>query len=133
MLKRMMVFLFKGKRSLVSLPMLLILGVVGWQTLRYWWYHGYSKGSYQGIVRKVSYKGPPYCKYVSIEIVVGGATVMQPVVKEFTLDDDSDGNPLFQKFKDAEKTQKSILVDYRQDLKKWWACAETEYYAVGIE
>jgi hypothetical protein len=126
MFKRMLRALLKGKRSLVTLPLVALLGVFAWQALRYWYYRGYSEGTRTGIIRKVSVKGPPYCKYASIEMLVGagpGTGVQQPDKMEFSLDDDRATNPLYKRLEEAERTQKPVTLRYREDRNKWWACA----------
>ena len=133
MLKKLLGFFFRGRRSLLTVPLLLVAGFVAYEGLRFWWYYGYSRGTYEGTIRKVSFKGPPYCKYVSIEVITGGGGMMQPKVMEFTIDGRGEGTPLYQKFQDAERAQKSVVISYRQDLNKWWACAPTDHYALDVQ
>jgi hypothetical protein len=124
----------KRKKILILLPAALVLVVVAWQGLRYWWNYGYSRGSRTGIIRKMSTKGSPLCKYLSAELVLIGTQPGQnPEIWEFTVDEKDDHNPLVIKLHDAEKSAKPVTIDYRQDRGKWWACAPTEYYAVGVE
>ena len=79
----------RGKKIVVLLPLALIVFVGAWQGLRYWWLHGYSRGTRSGIVRKVSRKGSPVCKYVSVEMVVNGTQAgQQATIWEFSVDDD---------------------------------------------
>ena len=129
-----------------------ILGVLGlvalWQWASYFFKSGYSKGSRTGVIRKVSVKGPPYCKYLEGEMVLQGST--PGAVQEtflFTVDDDRDSNPIVQALKKAEREGTRITVDYRQDKNLWWRCndggkpvgsvepalADSHYYVVKVE
>ena len=124
--------LTRGRRWRVTVPLTLLLGFLAWQGLCYWWYRGYSRGTRTGIVRKVSLKGPPYCKFTSVEMVLSGLLPgAAPEVWNFSLDDDK--SPLLEKLRTVERSGARITVEYRQDLHKWWACADTEYFAVGVE
>src|SRR5262249_38613711 len=83
---------------------LVILGVLGlvalWQFASYEFKSGYSKGSRTGIVRKVSTKGPPYCKYLEGELALqGGVPGVAQEIFRFTVDDHSDNNPIVQALK----------------------------------
>jgi hypothetical protein len=115
-----------------------VLGVLvifaGWQAIRYWMRYGYSVGTRSGVVRKISVKGPPYCKYLAGELALQGAAAGQPVeVWDFTVDDDRDTNPLVAGLHDAERAGKLVTLRYRQDLRIWWRCNPSEYYVTGIE
>ena len=133
MFKTLLGFFFRGRRSLIAVPLFALMGFAGWEAFRYWWDHGFSRGTYDGVVRKVSIKGPPYCKYASIELVVPGGTLAVPKLVEFTLDDSHDGTPLLGKFEEAERTQKNVTVRYRQDHLQWWQCVPVEYHALEIQ
>jgi hypothetical protein len=123
----------KGKKILILGPLAIILLIVAWQGLRYWWNHGYSRGSRTGLIRKISVKGSPMCKYLSGEMVLIGSTPGKPELWEFTVDNDAPEDPVVKKLHEAEKAAREVTVDYRQDRGKWWACATTEYYVVGVE
>ncbi len=124
----------KKKKILVLAPTALVLLLGGWQGLRFWWNYGYSRGSRTGVIRKMSVKGSPMCKYLMGEMVtIGTNPTQQPEVWEFTVDNKDPANPIVQKLHEAEKSAKPVTLDYRQDLGKWWACAPTEYYVVGVE
>jgi hypothetical protein len=78
-------------------------------------------------------KGPPYCKYLSGEMAVQGNGLAQIEIWEFSIDDDSDKNPLVKQLKDAEKSGERVTIDYRQDLNQWYRCTPSEYFVTGVE
>jgi hypothetical protein len=124
----------KSKKWSVLVAFGLVILVGAWQGLRYWWLHNYSSGSRTGVIRKVSVKGPPVCKYLSAEMVlIGSAPGVAPQIWEFTVMNDSPGDPLVAKLHDAETSGKQVTVDYQQNKARWWACAHTEYYATKVE
>src|SRR3954470_13418055 len=93
----------KTKVLLALIPVALMLLVGLWQGGKYWWYRGYSKGTRTGVIRKISVKGPPYCKYLAGEMVLQSNPLGQAEVWEFSVDDDSDTNPLVKQLHEAEK------------------------------
>jgi hypothetical protein len=119
----------------VALFALLLVALVGvWQGIVFWFRHGYSVGTRTGVIRKISVKGPPYCKYLAGELALQSATPTQTVeVWEFTVDDDHDTNPLVADLHTAEKAARPVTLKYRQDLKVWWRCNPSEYYVTGVE
>jgi hypothetical protein len=124
----------KQKVLLALVPFLLVGLWVGWRGLRYWWYRGYSHGVRSGILRKVSIKGPPYCKYVSGELVLAGSQPGVETVWEFGLDKVDDDDPLYKELVDlADKGQK-VTLQYRQDQAAFFVrCQPGEYFVTGIE
>ena len=121
------------KAFFIGIPVLLLLVFVSFEALRVWWYRGYSKGSRTGVVRKVSVKGPPYCKYLSGEMALqGGVPGQEQEVWEFSLDDDSEKNPSVHSLKEAEKTGERVTLDYRQDLHSLFRCTPSEYFVTGV-
>ena len=104
-------------------------------TARYYYYRGYSEGTRTGYVRKISYKGPPYCKYVMGEMVMqqGNAAVTENQTWEFSIDASSLDAPLAKQLQDAERSGKLTTLKYRQDLHMWWRCAPTEYFITAVE
>ncbi len=122
----------KAKLLLVLLPIALVFLFSGYQGIKYWWYRAYSKGTRTGIVRKISVKGPPYCKYLSGEMLVQGAT-LQPEVWEFSVDDDNDANPVVVALHDAEKKGEKVTLTYRQDLHAMYRCTPSEYFVTKVE
>jgi hypothetical protein len=117
---------------LVALGFVFLIGA--WKGARYWWYHGYSKGTRTGVIRKISVKGPPYCKYLSGEMVLQGTTPgMQAEVFEFSVDDDSEDNPLVKSLHEFEKKGDRVTLAYRQDLHSLYRCSPSEYFITGIE
>jgi hypothetical protein len=119
-----------------------------WQWASYEFKIAYSKGSRTGVVRKVSVKGPPYCKYLEGEMALqGGVPGMAQEIFLFTVDDHSESNPIVQALKKAEREGARVTLDYRQDKPIWWRCndggkpvGETEaqlvnshYYIVKVE
>jgi hypothetical protein len=122
----------KAKLLLVLIPIALVFLLVGFQGLRYWWYRGYSKGTRTGVVRKISTKGPPYCKYLSGEMIVQGAT-LQPEIWEFSVDDDAENNPVVVALPSAEKKGEKVTLHYRQDLHAMYRCTPSEYFVTKVE
>ena len=127
--------LFRGYRSLITLPLLALLGFLGWQTSVYTWYRGISVGERTGMIVKVSKKGTPLCRYNSIEMRVGaqpGTAVLSQETWEVTLDEAYEW--LMPQFREAERNQSKITVQYRQDGKNlpWRFCIGTEYHATGV-
>jgi hypothetical protein len=123
----------RWKWLLVLVPVALILLFAGYEGLRVWWYRGYSKGSRTGVVRKVSVKGPPYCKYLSGELAVQGSNPLVPEIWEFSVDDDSDTAPVVVALHDAEKKGDRVTLDYRQDLNALFRCTPSEYFVTRVE
>jgi hypothetical protein len=97
-----------------------------------WWYRGYATGSRTGVVRKVSMKGTPVCKYMDVEMAVQSSGVALDTF-EFSVDNEDPKNPIVQKLKDAEKTGARVTIDYRQDLNQWYRCSPSEYFATDVE
>ncbi|APR75793.1 Hypothetical protein A7982_01139 [Minicystis rosea] len=122
----------KAKLILALIPVALFLIVGSYQGLRYWWYRGYSKGSRTGVVRKVSIKGPPYCKYLSGEMVTQG-TQLQPEIWEFSVDDDTETSPVVVALHEAEKKGERVTLHYRQDLHAMYRCTPSEYFVTKVE
>jgi hypothetical protein len=115
-----------------------ILGVFGllflWQWTSYLFKAGYSKGTRTGLVRKVSVKGPPYCKYLEGEMVLQGTMIQGEPPFQFSVDDESEKNPIVQKIKQAERDGVRVTLDYRYDKTKdiWWYCNPNEYYITNV-
>jgi hypothetical protein len=135
----------KVKIGLVILGVFALVGL--WQWASYAFKKGYSRGSRTGVVRKVSVKGPPYCKYLEGELALQGAVpgVAQEIFT-FTVDDDGDDNPIVQALKKAEREGTRVTLDYRQDKHIWWRCndggkptaagaeyPDSHYYVVKVE
>jgi hypothetical protein len=107
---------------------------VGTQAVESWWYYGYSRGQRTGVVRKVSVKGPPTCKYLSGEMVLQGAGGLVPAeVWEFSVDDPSDANPVVVALREAEKRGDRVTLQYRQDLHAMFRCTPSEYFVTQVE
>jgi hypothetical protein len=123
------------KKFKIALGILAVFALVGiWQGGVYWFHHGYAVGTRSGIIRKLSVKGPPYCKYLSGELALQGSNPGQPVeVWEFSVDDSSDQNPLVASLHEMERQSKLVTLRYRQDLKLWWRCSPAEYFVTSIE
>src|SRR5262249_20425093 len=128
-----MAFPNKAKWLLVLVPIALILLFVGYEGLRVWWYRGYSKGTRTGVVRKVSVKGPPYCKYLSGELSIAGTNALAPETWEFSVDDDGDANPVVIALHEAEKKGDRVTLHYRQDLHSLFRCTPSEYFVTQVE
>lgn len=123
------------KKLFILAPVALVILFVLVQLTRVWWYRGYSKGSRTGVIRKVSIKGPPYCKYFSGELILqGGQPGQPPEVWEFSIDgDDDEKNPLVVNLKQAEKSGERVTVNYRQDLHALFRCTPSEYFVNSLE
>jgi hypothetical protein len=124
-----------GPKWKVGLGLFVLVGLLAaWQGLRFWWYHGYSSGERTGIVRKLSVKGSPVCRYAEGELALTGASVGQPVeVWTFSLDDYNDANPVMKQLRDSERAGTRVTLAYRQDLKSWWRCTPHEYFVTKVE
>lgn len=121
------------RNKTIALGGLLVVLVVGlFVGGKLWWYHGYSTGSRTGVIRKVSMKGSPVCKYMEAEMAVQSGGVALDTF-EFSVDNEDPKNPVVQKLKDAEKSGAKVTVDYRQDLNQWYRCSPSEFFAVDVE
>ena len=126
-------------KIIMAIGILLFL-ITAWQYVSYWFATGYSKGSRTGVVRKISVKGPPYCKYLEGEMVLQGANLVQAAeLFKFTVDDHNESNPIVQDLKKAERDGSRVTLDYRQDKNIWWRCnaggvvPEGQYFIVRVE
>src|SRR5262245_59454301 len=113
-----------GPKLKVGVGLFALVGVLGaWQGLSYWWHHGYSSGERTGVVRKLSVKGSPVCKYAEGELALIGSGIGQNVeIFKFSVDDHSDASPVMKKLRDAERAGARVTLHYRQDLHTWWRC-----------
>lgn len=123
----------RHRKIALLVPIGIALLLVGWQVVRGWWLHGYSVGSRTGVLRKLSKKGSPLCKYMSGEMVMVGSAIQSPEAWEFTLDDENPAGTVMKTLEAAVRTAKPVTVRYRQDKGKWWACAPTEYFVTSVE
>ncbi len=117
---------------------LVLLGLVGLvaaeQGISFWWHYGYSRGTRTGVIRKISVKGTPVCKYLAGEMALQGGQLGQPAeIFNFSVDDRSDSNPIVQQLHEAEKSGARVTLDYRQDKKMWWRCTPSEYFITKVE
>lgn len=123
-----------GRNMKITLAIVAVVGVLcAWQGFRYWWYHGYSVGERTGVIRKISVKGSPVCKYLEGEMALTGSGLAQPEIWQFSIDDHSDRNPMMKQLKDAERDGGRVTLHYRQDLKSWWRCTPHEYFITSVE
>ncbi len=124
-----------GPRVKIGLGVFLVVGLLaGWQGIRFWWYHGYSSGERTGIVRKLSVKGTPLCKYAEGELALTGAQAGQNVeVWVFSTDNKSDDNHIMKQVREADRNGTRVTLKYRQDLKSWWRCTPEEYFVTAVE
>lgn len=119
---------------LTLIPIAALLLFASFKGIEYWWYRGYSAGTRTGTIRKVSVKGPPFCKYLAGEMVTQGAVPGQPLdVWEFSVDDPNEGNPVVVALQDAEKKGARVTVHYRQDLHSMFRCTPSEYFITKVE
>jgi hypothetical protein len=124
-----------GPRFKIAIAIVAIVGLMAaWQGIRFWWYHGYSSGERTGVVRKLSVKGSPICKYAEGELALAGSAPGQNVeVWTFSTDNHSDPNPIMKQLREAERTGTRVTLHYRQDLKSWWRCTPHEYFVTSVE
>ena len=124
----------KTKLLVVLAALGALLAFAGYEGVRVWWNRGYSTGSRTGFVRKISVKGPPYCKYMSGEMILQGAQAGAPQeVWEFSIDDDDEKNPTMIALHDAERSGARITLDYRQDRGSLFRCTPSEYFVTKVE
>ena len=126
----------RTKLMIVGVLFLLIAGVVGFQFVRFrFFYYGYSRGDVKAFVRKIQYKGPPYCKYTEVEVVAqrGGDLAAGGEIWKFSLDSRDEHAPLVEQLRAAQDSGKMATLRYRQDLHAWWRCAPTEYFVTSVE
>lgn len=124
-----------GRRVKIGLAVFAVVALLAaWQGLRFWWYHGYSTGERTGVVRKLSVKGTPMCKYAEGELALTGSAPGQNVeIFTFSTDDKSDASPIMKQLREAERTGTRVTLHYRQDLKSWWRCTPHEYFITSVE
>jgi len=112
--------------------LLLLVGL--WQGLYFWWRKGYAKGTMTGVVRKVSVNGSPLCKFLTGQISLQGSNpLQQSEVVRFSVDDDSDSNPIVKDLKAAEAAGIRVTLHYREDKKMWWRCSPAELFVTSVE
>ena len=123
----------KKKLLLAAIPALFLLLFL-WQGGRYLWLHNYALGTRTGVLRKISVKGPPVCKYLLGELVlIGNQPGQAPELWEFSVYDYTPGTALMQALEQAQKSARPVTLRYQQNKARWWACAPTEYYVTGVE
>ncbi len=123
----------KWKWLLVLVPFAAVLLFGGYEGGRVWWNRGFSKGARTGVIRKISVRGPPYCKYLSGEMALQSAGLAAPEIWEFSVDDDADTNPLVVALHEAEKKGERVTLDYRQDKGSLFRCTPSEYFVTKVE
>lgn len=123
-----------AKLKIVLAIVVLLIGLGAWQGITYAFHKGYAHGSATGVVRKVSVHGPPYCKFLTGELVLQGSQPGQAQeLFHFSVDDKEDGNPIVQQLKEAERGGKRVTLDYREDIKPWWRCNPSENFITAVE
>src|SRR6185369_11651727 len=96
----------------LSLPLLLGL-FFGYRGLAYLYYRGYSVGVRSGYLRKVATKGPPFCKFVSGELVLQGAAAGQkPEIWNFALESNDPEQPLVKQLDKLAEGGKLVTLKY---------------------
>jgi hypothetical protein len=125
----------RAKLKVVLAVLGLFALVALWQVARYYYFLGWERGTKTGYLRKLTTKGPPYCKYVAGEVVLqrGGENAQGGEVWEFSIDERNDDSPIAKDLREAEKSGKLTTFKFRRDLHMWWRCAPTEYFVVGLE
>jgi hypothetical protein len=123
-----------GPKVKVGLGLFALLAILGaWQGLSYWWHHGYSSGERTGIIRKLSIKGSPLCKYAEGELALSGSGMGNVEVWKFSLDETNENSPVMKKLHEAERSGSRVTLRYRQDLPTWWRCTPHEYFVLDVE
>ena len=110
----------------------LIVIVAAWQGISFLTRYAYSRGTRTGLVRKISVKGPFYCKYVEGELALQGMTMNEAPFK-FSLDSNDDNNATLKELQKAERDGARVTLHYRQDRELWWRCNPSEYFIVKVE
>ncbi|HEY4117527.1 MAG TPA: hypothetical protein VGM56_06710 [Byssovorax sp.] len=124
----------KVKLTLILAPIGLVLAYALLQTAEYFYFRGYSTGERSGIVRKLSIKGSPVCKYFSGELLLQGLQPgLQSDVFEFSVDDDKETNPIVKALHDAERSGNRVTLHYRQDLHSMYRCTPSEYFITSVD
>jgi hypothetical protein len=123
-----------GPKFKIGLAIFAVIGLLAaWQGIRFWWYHGYSSGERTGVLRKLSIKGTPMCKYAEGELALTGGQPGQNVeIFTFSVDDKSESHPLMKSLHEAERSGQRVTLRYRQDLKSWWRCTPHEYFVTDV-
>jgi hypothetical protein len=103
-----------------------------WQYVSYLFNYAYSRGTRTGVVRKISVKGPPYCKYLEGEMTLQGAQLGEEPW-HFSVDSHSDANPLVVQLHVGEKNGARVTLHYREDKKLWWRCNPSSYFVEQVE
>jgi hypothetical protein len=124
-----------GKAKIILALFGVLALVVLWQYVSYLFKFGYSRGERTGIVRKISVKGPPGCKFLEGEMALQGSTVAQQQdIWKFSVDDDGENNPLVVQLKKAEHDAARVTLEYRQDKEIWWRfCNKSEYFITKVQ
>ena len=124
----------RSKVLLILLPFAALSLWLGWRGVLFLWYRGYSIGTRSGVIRKISIKGPPYCKYFSAEMVLQGSLPGMPFETwEFSVDDERPEAPLVKALQEAERRSDRVTVHYRQDRRSLFRCTPSEYFATALE
>src|SRR5262245_58959372 len=105
----------KAKMVLILIPIGLLLLGGAIQGIQYWWRHGYSLGERTGVLRKMSVKGSPVCKYLAGELVLVGNTPGVGETWEFTVDDKDEKSATVMALHEAERGGARVTLKYRQD------------------
>lgn len=106
----------------------------GWRGIQYVWYRGYSRGTRTGVIRKLSIKGPPFCKYMLGEMVLQGSMPGMPYETwEFSVDDERPGSAILKSLHEAERSGSRVTLEYRQDKKALFRCTPSEYFVTSLE
>jgi hypothetical protein len=127
--------LSRAAKIKIALGVAVVLpGVGGWAALSISWRRGFARGSVTGVVRKVSVHGPPYCKFLTGELVYQGTNIgPKPELFDFSVDDPAETNPIVRDLKEAERGGTRVTLDYRQDRKLWWRCNPSESFITAVE
>lgn len=123
---------WKG-RAVVAVVTLLLLGMVS-QLVRAWWLRGVSAGRKTGVLKKISRKGSPLCRYWLGELLVSNPALFGAPTElwEFTIDAVGDTDPFLRQLQEAESSSRRISIEYRQDKGRWWACSPNEFHVTSI-
>jgi hypothetical protein len=123
-----------GKIRIALAVLAIVLAVAAWQGLSLAVHRGYAHGTATGVVRKVSVHGPPYCKFLTGELVYqGGQSAQKQELFDFSIDDYGDANPVVGQLREAERAGTRVTLHFRQDVKPWWRCNPSEYFITAVE
>jgi hypothetical protein len=123
-----------AKIRIILAALIIAVAIAGWTALSIAWRSGYGRGTVSGVVRKVSVHGPPYCKILTGELVYQASNAgQQQDLFDFSVDNDSESNPIVHDLRQAERDGKRVTLDFRQDRRVWWRCNPSQYFITAVQ